>query len=54
MGFDKDASIRLICRRRDFYKEPDKNFEWGPFKILAGLMKRGQVTPEEVDDALWE
>jgi hypothetical protein len=51
---DKDSLIRLICHRCDFYKDSDKDMECGAFKIIAGLLKKGRITPEEVKDALRE
>ena len=52
MTFDKDTLIDLICKRCEFYKESDKDLECGAFKILKGLLEKGKVTPEEIDDAL--
>jgi len=54
MELDKDSLIRLICHRCDFYKDSDKDLECGAFKIIVGLLKKGRITPEEVDDALRE
>ena len=54
MDLDKDALIKLICHHCEFYKESDKDLECGAFKIIAGLLRKGRITPEEVDDALRE
>ena len=51
MELEKDALIRLICHRCEFYKESDKDLECGAFKILKGLLKKGRIRPEEIDDA---
>jgi hypothetical protein len=52
MALDKDTLIDLICKRCEFYKESDKDLECGAFKILKGLLEKGKVTPEEIEDAL--
>jgi len=52
MIFDKDYLIDLICKRCEFYKESDKDLECGAFKILKGLLEKGKITPEEIDDVL--
>jgi hypothetical protein len=54
MDLDKESLIDLICQHCEFYKESEKDLECGAFKILKGLLKRGRVTPEEIDDALRE
>lgn len=54
MRLDKDALVHLICRRCEFYKESDKDLECGAFKILANLLRKGQITPKEIEDALRE
>ena len=52
MALDKDLLIDLICRRCDFYKESDRDLECGAYKILKGLLEKGVITPEEINDAL--
>ncbi|NWF94001.1 MAG: hypothetical protein HXY46_13940 [Syntrophaceae bacterium] len=52
MALDKESLIDLICRRCEFYKESDKDLECGAFKILKGLLEKGKVTPEEIEDVL--
>lgn len=54
MDLDKESLIRLICQRCDFYKESDKDLECGAYRILKGLLKKGKITPEEIEDALRE
>ena len=54
MGLDKDALTKLICHHCEFYKESDKDLECGAFKILKALLKKGVITPKEVQDALRE
>jgi hypothetical protein len=54
MGLDKDALIKLICHHCEFYKESDKDLECGAFKILRALLKKGAITPGEIQDALRE
>jgi hypothetical protein len=50
MTFGKDTLVALRCKSCAFYKESDKGLECGPFKILEGLLKKKNVTPEEIDD----
>ena len=52
MALDKDLLIELICGHCDFYKESDKDLECGAYKILKGLLEKGVITPEEINDAL--
>ena len=52
MTLDKDFLIDLICRHCEFYKESEKELECGAFKILKGLLEKGVVTPEEINEAL--
>ena len=52
MALDKDTLIDLICKRCEFYKESDKDLECGAYKILKGLLEKGAITPEEIEDAL--
>ena len=51
---DKDFLINLICKHCEFYKESDKELECGAFKILKGLLEKGIIVPEDIEDALWE
>jgi hypothetical protein len=52
MVLDKDSLIDLICKHCDFYKESDKDLECGAYKILKGLLEKGAITPEEIEDVL--
>ena len=52
MAMDKDALIDLICKHCEFYKESDKDLECGAYKILKGLLEKGAITPEEIEDVL--
>jgi hypothetical protein len=52
MIFDKENLIDLICKHCEFYKESDKNLECGAYKILKGLLEKGAITPEEIEDVL--
>jgi len=52
MTFDKDFLIELICKHCEFYKESEKELECGAFKILKGLLEKGVITPEEINEAL--
>jgi hypothetical protein len=52
MALDKESLIRLICGHCEFYKESDKNLECGAYKILKGLLEKGTITPEEIEDVL--
>ena len=52
MTFDKDTLIDLICKHCEFYKESDKDLECGAYKILKGLLEKGVITPEEIEDVL--
>lgn len=54
MKLEKQSLINLICKHCEFYKDSDKELECGAFKILKGLLKKGVVTPEEIEDALRE
>ena len=54
MDLSKDALTGLICHHGDFYKESDKDLECGAYKILQALLKKGQITPQEIEDALRE
>ncbi|MGQ9648360.1 MAG: hypothetical protein ACUVWO_17705 [Thermodesulfobacteriota bacterium] len=49
---EKDTLIDLICKHCEFYKESDKDLECGAYKILKGLLEKGKVTPEEIEDVL--
>ena len=52
MALDKESLIQLICKQCEFYKESDKDLECGAYKILKGLLEKGIITPEQVEDAL--
>jgi hypothetical protein len=52
MALDKESLIRLICGHCEFYKESDKDLECGAYKILKGLLEKGAITPEEIEDVL--
>jgi hypothetical protein len=52
MALDKESLIRLICGHCEFYKESDKDLECGAYKILKGLLEKGAITSEEIEDVL--
>jgi len=52
MALDKDTLIDLICKHCEFYKESDKDLECGAYKILKGLLEKGVITTEEIEDVL--
>ncbi|MBS3918959.1 MAG: hypothetical protein KG012_08730 [Deltaproteobacteria bacterium] len=52
MALDKEFLIHLICNHCEFYKESDKDLECGAYKILKGLIEKGQITPEQIKDVL--
>ena len=52
LGFDKDTLIDLICKHCEFYKESEKDLECGAYKILKGLLEKGAITPEQIEDVL--
>ena len=52
MALDKDSLIHLICKHSEFYKESDKDLECGAYKILKGLLEKGAITPEEIENVL--
>jgi hypothetical protein len=52
MALDKASLIDLICKHCDFYKESEKDLECGAYKILKGLLEKGAITPEEIEDVL--
>ena len=52
MALDKESLINLICKHCEFYKESEKNLECGAYQILKGLLEKGAVTPEEIEDVL--
>jgi len=52
LDLDKDSLIHLICTHCEFYKESDKDLECGAYKILKGLIEKGQITPEQIKDVL--
>jgi hypothetical protein len=52
MALDKESLIDLICKQCDFFKESDKDLECGAYKILKGLLEKGAITPEEIEDVL--
>jgi hypothetical protein len=52
MVLDKEFLIDLICKHCEFYKESDKDLECGAYKILKGLLEKGAITPEEIEDVL--
>jgi len=49
---DKDSLIDLICKHCEFYKESDKDLECGAYKVLKGLIEKGQIIPEQIKDVL--
>jgi hypothetical protein len=49
---DKNSLINLICKHCEFYKDSDKDLECGAYKILKGLLEKGAVTPDEIEDVL--
>ena len=54
MALDKESLIDLICKHCEFYKESDKDLECGAYKILKGLLEKGAITPEDIQDVLRE
>ncbi len=54
MTLDKEAFIGSICTHCEFYKESDKDLEYGAYKILKELLEKKSITPEEISDALRE
>jgi hypothetical protein len=52
MALEKESLIDLICKHCDFYKESEKDLECGAYKILKGLLEKGAITPEEIEDVL--
>jgi len=54
MELDKDSLIKLICGHCDFFKESERDLECGAFKILKRLLRKGLVTPEQINDAIRE
>jgi len=52
MALDKESLIDLICKQCEFYKESDKDLECGAYKILKGLLEKGAITPDEIEDVL--
>ncbi len=54
MDLSKDALTTLICHHCDFYKDSEKDLECGAYKILKGLLRKGKITPQEIEDALRE
>jgi hypothetical protein len=52
MALDKESLIDLICKQCDFFKESDKDLECGAYKILKGLLEKGAITPDEIEDVL--
>jgi hypothetical protein len=53
VNLSKDELTELICKRCDFYKESEKDLECGAYKILKGLLEKGLITPEEINDVRW-
>ena len=54
MILDKECLIDLICKHCEFYKESDKDLECGAFKILKGLLEKGVLIPEEIENVIQE
>ncbi len=54
MDLSKDALTTLICHHCDFYKDSEKDLECGAYRILKGLLRKGKITPREIEDALRE
>jgi hypothetical protein len=52
LPLDKDFFIDLICKHCEFFKESEKDLECGAFKILKGLLKKGIIVPEDIEDVL--
>ena len=52
MVLDKESLIDLICKHCEFYKESEKDLECGAYKILKGLIEKGAITPEQIEDVL--
>ena len=52
LTLDKESLLHLICKHCEFYKESDKDLECGAYKILKGLLEKGAITPEQIEDVL--
>ena len=46
----KNPCVTLICTHCEFFKEDDIELECAAFKVLKNLLKRGIITPEEIED----
>lgn len=47
-GKTKDGLIELVCRDCDFWKEDDRDYECGAFKLLRLLLEKDMITVEEI------
>jgi len=52
MALNKESLIDLICKHCEFYKESEKDLECGAYKILKGLLEKGTITPQEIEDVV--
>jgi len=52
MALNKESLIDLICKHCEFYKESEKDLECGAYKILKGLLEKGTITRQEIEDVL--
>ncbi|HEY9247065.1 MAG TPA: hypothetical protein VIO11_09490 [Candidatus Methanoperedens sp.] len=43
--------VTLICTHCEFFKEDDIELECAAFKVLKNMLKKGIITPDEIQDA---
>lgn len=47
-GKTRDGLIDLVCRDCDFWKEDERDYECGAFKLLRVLLEKNVVTVEGI------
>lgn len=50
----KDDLIDLMCRDCEFWKEDEKDYECGAFKLLSFLLQKKAISVEEIVRAVSE
>mgnify|MGYP001390273075 CR=1 FL=1 len=50
----KDGMIDLICRDCEFWKEDDRDYECGSFKLMKMLIEKDVLSAEEIINAASE
>lgn len=47
-GKTREGLIDMVCRDCDFWKEDERDYECGAFKLLRFLLEKNVITVEEI------